>query len=118
MKKYLSLRTLYHILIGIAIGYDFFLVCGLNTKNFPLTVEYWNNYFTPLIGLLPAGFICFKWDQWQQEKFKVNQDIVKVYITAVSGVFGGLFDMLYPNWIFAVVFSVVSVVLILRHYKE
>ena len=113
-----TIRTLYHIILGLSIGYLFFLICRINTNNFPLKKEYWNNYLCPLIDFIPAAFICFMWDKWQFEKFGAIPDKVKMYITGFAGVLGGFLAMFWGNWIVAIISILVSIVLVVKHYKN
>ena len=118
MKQIWNIRLLYHAIDGITIGYLAFLILGFNTQNFPLDAEHWNNYLCGLIAFLPAAFVCFKWDKWQQERWGATPSMLKVVLTGFAGIIGGCLEMIYPSWIVAIVLTAVSVISVLKHYKE
>lgn len=122
MKKYLTLRTAYHALLGIDIGYILCLL-GFNLKNFPLSEGRWTNIFVLGINLFAGIVICWLWDRWQIKKFNVQNadiktDTIKQIITGVFAVVGGLIGMLYASWYVAIPLTVLSAYLVTNHCKK
>lgn len=112
------MRNFYHIIIGFAIGYFAFLLFGINVKNFPLTAEYWNNFLTPLLGLIIAAIPAFFWERFQETKLGMRSDMNDVYRTGLGGFFGGLLAMFWINWILCIVMVCISIYLVVKHYKK
>ena len=122
MKKYLTIRTLYHCLLGLDIGYILYLL-GFNLNNFPLTEGRWNNAFVFGINFLVGIFICWLWDRWQIKKLKVQNanikvDTIKQIITGFFAVLGGYLAMIYASWYVAIPLTVLSAYLVTKHYKK
>ena len=116
LKSIWNIRLVYHEFIGITIGYLFLLVFAFNTISFPLSQP--TNYLCGFIGFLPALIVCALWDKWQENKYGAPISYLKWFLTGLAGVLGGYLEMIYPNWIVAIILSGISVTLVFKHYKE
>jgi hypothetical protein len=113
-----NIRDSYHVIIGFAIGYFCLKLFGFNTTNFPLGLDYLNNYLFLVVPALCGGAIGFFWEKWQEEHRRIYSDMKDVIRTAVGGVLGGILEMFWGNWIFAIVMVVISIVIVIKHYKK
>jgi hypothetical protein len=112
------MRNFYHIVIGFTIAYLFFIVFGINTTNFPLSLEYWNNFLTPLLGGIIAMIPAFFWERWQEKKFNATFDYNDIWRTGLGGLFGGITAMFFFNLILIIALPIISVYLVTKHYKK
>jgi hypothetical protein len=114
-----NLRNWYHPYVGIAIGYLISLVIFCNRNNFPLSLEYWNNYLYPIVGLILSMFIAFYGEKKQDEiTSRSVSDMRDVYFTGLGGLFGGYITMLYANWYLAIALTISSIALIIFKHKK
>lgn len=117
-KDIWNIRLLYHIIDGLTLGYLPLLILGFTVSNFPLDTDHLNNFLCGLIGFLPALIVCMLWDKWQQKNWGASPSMLKCILTGIAGIIGGYLEMLYPNWIVAILLLGISITLVLRHYKE
>lgn len=118
LKEIWNVRLLYHAVDGITIGYLAALILGFTTQNFPLDLKHWNNYLCGFIAFLPAALVCFLWDKWQYKSWGAKPSNLKMVLTGLAGIIGGYLEIIYPNWIVAIILTGISVTLVFKHYKN
>lgn len=102
------MRNLYHYIVGFTFAYIIFIVLGINTVNFPISLEYWNNAFTPLLGAIFVAIPAFFWERNQEIRFNAVFDINDIYRSAVGGLLGGFIAMIYSSWYIVIPMAVIS----------
>ena len=106
------MRNTYHYGIGFAIAYAFFIIFKLN--EFPLSLEYWNNYLTSLAGVVLSGSVGFIWEYYQSAKNGSFFDINDVFRSGVGGLIGGIFAFLFVSQTLMIALIIISAILVIR----
>lgn len=109
-------RNNYHYIVGFSVGYAIGIVTGINT--FPISLEYWNNLFAPiLIGLLVA-MGAFWWERWQERKFGAKFDKKDILRSGLGGVAGGFFSFIFASCFILIPLLLLSIVLVIFKHKK
>jgi hypothetical protein len=119
-KNYFKeLRNWYHALIGSTLGYDFSLIFGFpNREKFPLRWDDLRTLLAPVACTVIVGFGAFLWEK-RQDRIKENSsDMRDVYFSMVATYLGGFVSLFCPNWYIAVFFTIISVIIVKKHYKK
>lgn len=109
-------RNNFHYIVGFTFGYLIGIVTGMN--KFPISLEYWNNLFTPiLIGLL-VSMCAFWWERWQERKLGGTFDKKDILRSGLGGVAGGFFSFIFVSWYIAIPLFILSTYLLIFKYKK
>jgi H+/Cl- antiporter ClcA len=119
MKEYFKdIRNYYHVILGITIAFDLFILFNINLSTFPINKEHLNNLGTLLLGGIFAGILAFFWEKRQEQKYNAPFDKRDVVLTMISGVLGGVLALLYPSYVLLTILTVLSVYLVTFHEKK
>ena len=111
-----KIRDLFHVLIGFAISYSFFILFGLN--KFIISWEYWNNALTPLIGAILSGGVGWIWEYYQVKRYDAIGDLNDVIRTAFGGLIGGIFAFCLVSQTLIIILCIISIILIIKDIKK
>ncbi|WP_445453082.1 hypothetical protein [Flavobacterium sp. 25HG05S-40] len=119
-KTYIKdIRNWYHVLIGLAVGYDFSLLLFCNRQSFPLSLEHPTNYFYPFLGGVLVCVVSAGWEYAQDKMTRKDvSDSRDIFMGGFGAAIGGYITMLYASWYFAIPISIISSIVFFKHYKK
>lgn len=119
LKEYIKdKRNWYHSLIALTLGFDITLIFFSNRENFPISWEYWNNSFYPLVCGVIVGIISGL-SEYRQDRVTANvSDMRDVYNGIIFATIGGYLTMIYANWYVAIALTIISAIIFIQHYKK
>lgn len=110
------MRNLFHYLCGFSFVYAIAILTDIN--EFPLTLEYWNNYLVFILFPFLGFFLGGVWEWFQSYTYGSYYDWQDVGRTAIGGLFGGCLTFFFVSQSLMIALIIASALLVIKDLRR